>query len=250
MFSWQECSKKKAQYSTILLYDTLLNNTEERCLIFLLSLNFSLVLAGGWWCLKTTWQYFKYCDTGSLTHCRLCQCVSLHVREIYGFKSFQIDSWPKTKINKTTTNDDDPSSSPNHPGTFESETKHGDSFHYAIWFVVSKMRISKNKNVENIKMKQETHVYEWIAGAHFEGTHKNKSSRCPDSQLYWAALSLHSREAVGVRFEAVGLGVVERLHLLFGCPFVAGLLFPQQMSAVVEQVGGQQEARQWEDEQA
>lgn len=112
------------------------------------------------------------------------------------------------------------------------------------------MRISKNKNVENIKMKQETHVYEWIAGAHFEGTHKNKSSWCPDPQPYWAALSLHSSEAVGVRFEAVGLCVVERLHLLFGCPFVTGLLFPQQMSAVVEQVGGQQEARQWEDEQA
>lgn len=72
----------------------------------------------------------------------------------------------------------------------------------------------------------------------------------PDPQLYWTALSLHSSEAVGVWFEAVGLGVVERLHLLFGCPFVAGLFFPQQLSAVVEQVGGQQEARQWEDEQA
>lgn len=91
------------------------------------------------------------------------------MREIYGFKSFQFDSWPKTKINKTTTNDDDTSSSPNQTGTFESETKHGDSFHYVIWFVVSKMCISKN--VENIKMKQETHVYEWIAGAHFKKAH-------------------------------------------------------------------------------
>lgn len=43
------------------------------------------------------------------------------------------------------------------------------TLHYVIWFVVSKMCISKNKkNVENIKMKQETHVYEWIAGAHFK----------------------------------------------------------------------------------
>lgn len=62
-------------------------------------------------------------------------------------------------------------------------------------------------------------------------------------------LSLHS-EAVAVRFAAVGLWVVERLHLLPGGLLVSGLLFPQQVSAVVEQVSRQQEARQWEDEQA
>lgn len=45
---------------------------------------------------------------------------------------------------------------------FESETEHGDSFHSVTWFVVSKMCISKNKNVENIKMKQETRV--WMPG--------------------------------------------------------------------------------------
>lgn len=86
-------------------------------------------------------------------------------------------------------------------------------------------------------------MHEWIAGAHFEGTYKNKSYSCPDPQLYRAPLSLNSSDAVAVRFEAVGPAVVERLHLLFGGPLVLGLLFPQQLSAVVEQVSRQQEAR-------
>lgn len=86
-------------------------------------------------------------------------------------------------------------------------------------------------------------MHEWIAGAHFEGTYKNKSYSCPDPQPHHAALSLHSSDAVAVRFVAVGPGVIERLHLLFGGPLVSGLLFPQQLSAVVEQVSRQQEAR-------
>lgn len=79
---------------------------------------------------------------------------------------------------------------------------------------------------------------------------KIKSSDSPNPLLCRAALSLHSGEAVAVRFVAVGLGVVERLHLLLGGPLVPGLLFPDQLSAVVEQVTRQQEASQREDQQA
>lgn len=93
-------------------------------------------------------------------------------------------------------------------------------------------------------------MHKWIAGAHFEGTYKNTSYSCPNPQMDHAALSLHSSDAVAVRFVAVGPVVVERLHLLFGGPLVSGLLFSQQLSAVVEQVSRQQEARHREDEQA
>lgn len=58
------------------------------------------------------------------------------------------------------------------------------------------------------------------------------------------ALSLYGSEAVAVRFVAVGLVVVEHQHFLFGGPFVSRLLFPHQLSAVVEQVTRQQEASQ------
>lgn len=91
---------------------------------------------------------------------------------------------------------------------------------------------------------------EWIAGAHSEGTYKNKSYDSPNPRLCRVSLSLHSSEAVAVRFVAVGLSVVERLHLLLGGTLVSGLLFPDQVSAVVEQVARQQEASQREDQQA
>lgn len=51
----------------------------------------------------------------------------------------------------------------------------------------------------------------------------------------------------------VGVGLyaaVERLHFLFGCQLVASRLLLHQVHAVEEEVGGQQEARQREDEQA
>lgn len=47
-----------------------------------------------------------------------------------------------------------------------------------------------------------------------------------------------------MRFVAIGIGVVERLHLLFVGPLVSGILFPLQVSAVIEQVTWQQEATQ------
>lgn len=49
----------------------------------------------------------------------------------------------------------------------------------------------------------------------------------------------------------VGLhAAVERLHFLFGRELVASRLLLQQAHAMEEEVGGQQEARQREDEQA
>lgn len=53
-----------------------------------------------------------------------------------------------------------------------------------------------------------------------------------------------------MRFAAIGVGVVERLHLLIGSQLFSGLLFPRQLSAVVEQVTRQQEASKREDQQA
>lgn len=64
------------------------------------------------------------------------------------------------------------------------------------------------------------------------------------------SLSIYSSEAISVRFAAIGVGVVERLHLLIGSQFFSGLLFPRQLSAVVEQVTRQQEASKREDQQA
>lgn len=49
---------------------------------------------------------------------------------------------------------------------------------------------------------------------------------------------------------AVGLAVVERLHLPARTLLVSGLLFPHQLSAMVEQVTRQQEAGQREEQQA
>lgn len=75
-------------------------------------------------------------------------------------------------------------------------------------------------------------------------------TNAPDLRLCRVALSLYSSEAVAVRFVAIGIGVVERLHLLFVGPLVSGILFPLQVSAVIEQVTWQQEATQWEDQQS
>lgn len=94
-------------------------------------------------------------------------------------------------------------------------------------------------NTSHIKTK-----YQWIAAAHFEGTYKHKSYNSRDPPLLHAALSLHGGDPVAVRFVTVGLGVIERLHLLSAGPLVPGFLFPDQVSAVVEQVTRQQEARQ------
>ena len=71
----------------------------------------------------------------------------------------------------------------------------------------------------------------------------------PNSRLSFL-LSLHSGEAVAVRLVAVGLGVVERLHLLSAGPLVSGRLFHQQGPAVVKQVTRQQEPGQRQDQQA
>lgn len=49
-------------------------------------------------------------------------------------------------------------------------------------------------------------------------------------------LSIYSSETISVRFAAIGVSVVERLHLLTSSQLVSGLLFPQQLSAVMEQV--------------
>lgn len=49
---------------------------------------------------------------------------------------------------------------------------------------------------------------------------------------------------------AVGLCVIERLHLLAGYRFVSRRLLPHQLSAVVEEVTRQEEAGQREDQQA
>lgn len=53
-----------------------------------------------------------------------------------------------------------------------------------------------------------------------------------------------------MRFVTVGPGVVKRLDLRSSSVLVAGRLFPNQVSTVVEQVSRQQETRQREDEQA
>lgn len=63
-------------------------------------------------------------------------------------------------------------------------------------------------------------------------------------------LSLHGGQAVALRFVTVGPGVVKRLDLRSRSVLVAGRLFPNQVSTVVEQVSWQQETRQREDEQA
>lgn len=118
-----------------------------------------------------------------------------------------------------------------------------------VWFVVSKMCTSKKKQKNKTKQRHwkfQNKIYmdERVAGAHFEGTYKNKSYDSPNARPHCTTLSLHSSEAVAVRFVAVGLGVVQCLHLLLGGPLVSGLLFPDQVSAVVEQVSRQQEATQ------
>jgi len=79
-----------------------------------------------------------------------------------------------------------------------------------------------------------------IAGGDFADKYKYYIS---DSPL-GAALRLHSSEAVALGFVAVGLAVVERLQLLSGRPLFSGLLFPQQLPAVVVQVTRQQETSQ------
>lgn len=81
--------------------------------------------------------------------------------------------------------------------------------------------------------------------------YKNKSYISPpEPRLYRVTLSLHGGEAVAVRFVAVGLAVVQCLQLLSGSPLVSVRLFPNELFAVVEQVTWQQEASQWEDQQA
>lgn len=64
------------------------------------------------------------------------------------------------------------------------------------------------------------------------------------------SLGLYSREAVVVGFDAVCLGVVERLHLLSSGLLVSSLIFSHQASAVVEQITRQQEAAQGGDQEA
>ena len=53
-----------------------------------------------------------------------------------------------------------------------------------------------------------------------------------------------------MRFVAVRLTVVQRLQLLSGGPLVSVRFFSNKLSAVVEKVSWQQEASQWQDQQA
>lgn len=104
--------------------------------------------------------------------------------------------------------------------------------------------MTKTKTKKHLKYQNNIHTVDYISGAHFEGTYKNKSYSFPDPRLCDDALGLHGAVAVAVGFEAVGLGVVERLSLLADGLPVSGLLLPHQVSAVVEQVARQQEASQ------
>lgn len=77
-----------------------------------------------------------------------------------------------------------------------------------------------------------------------KGTYKNKSYNSPDLCLCSVILRLDSSDSVAVGLVAIGLCVVECLHLLTGSPLVSGFFFPQQVSAMVVQVTRQQETAQ------
>lgn len=87
------------------------------------------------------------------------------------------------------------------------------------------------------KKKKKAKTWRWGSWEHIRRPHSD-------------CLSLHSSQAVALRFVAVGPRVVKCLNLGSRGVLVAGCFFPNQVSAVVEEVRRQQETRKRQDEQA